>query len=113
MTSGGFFHRFAAPAGGTDPFDIDVLGEQLAPPAGHRTGIETEQLGDTSITAAPGLEGFEARIQAPLLLVEQTEEQHDGCAQLIGQDRRLRHGPDEPGFRESCPARQQLLTPAI
>ncbi|MBN2196522.1 MAG: hypothetical protein JW751_27165 [Polyangiaceae bacterium] len=73
-----FFHRFSATACGADPLDFDVLRQQLSAASPNGAYVETEELGDARITAASGLQGFEPRIEAPLLFVEQAEEQHDG-----------------------------------
>ncbi len=111
MISGVFFHRFAPAAACTDPIDFDGLGEQLASSPRDRAHIEAKQLGDAHITAATGLEGFEPGVPAPLLLIEQAEEQYDGRAQLIRYDRDLGQRPEQPGLGQAGAARPQLLAP--
>ena len=112
ITSAFFFHPFAPTARRTDPVDRDVLRQQLPTPPGYRANVQAEQLGDARVTSAAGLEGFEPGIQTALLLVEQAEEQHDGRAELVGQDGRLGQRADNPGLGQPCAPRQQLLASA-
>ena len=54
---------------------------------------------------------YKQRVYPPLLLIEQTTEQHDRRPQLIGQDRRLGQRAEQPGLGQRRVARQQLLAP--
>ena len=84
MTSGVFFRRPPSAAGAPHPVDLDVTLDQLPPARSDRRRVDAEQSGDAPVAAPPALERFEAREQAPLPLVEQAGEQHDGGAQLLG-----------------------------
>jgi len=75
-----FFHRFTPASPGPDSVKLDVLGEQLASSPRDSAHIKAEQLGDARITAATRVQGFEPCVQAPLLLIEQAEENNTMAA---------------------------------
>src|SRR5712691_11965965 len=79
------------------------------PAFGHGVGIEAEQFGDLLITAVAQEQGLKAGVQAALLLVEQTEEQHDGSLGLLGYGFRQRSAawPRRLGLHHA--PRQKLL----
>ena len=108
-TSGVFFHRLAPRPGPADPPQLDIALEQLAASAGHRPHIESEQIRNLAMAPVAHLQRLEPRVEAPLLLVEQTEEQHDGGLELVGQHLRLGQPTAQVGCGRSCASRQQLL----
>ena len=84
MTSGVFFFRRSATAArAPHPVDLDIALDELPPARGDRRRVDAEQSGDAPVAAPAALEGFEPCKQAPLPLVEQAGEQHDGGAQLL------------------------------
>ena len=84
ITWGVFFHRFAPGAGVSDPADRDILIQQLATAAGEGVGIEAEKFGQQAVAAVAKFHGFQAGVQAALLLVPPTVEQDDGGFHFIG-----------------------------
>ena len=84
ITSGVFFHRFTSGAGLPDPADLDILIQQLAAAAGDGVGIEAQEFGQHAVATVAKSHGFQAGIQAALLLVQQTVEQDDGGFHFIG-----------------------------
>ena len=84
ITSGVFFHRFAPGAGLSDPADLDILIQQLVAAAGDGVRIEAKKFGQQAVAAVAEFHGFQAGVQAALLLVQQTVEQDDGGFHLIG-----------------------------
>jgi len=58
--------------------------QQLAAAAGDGVRIEAKKFAQHAVAAAAELHGFQAGVQAALLLVQQTVEQDDGGFHLIG-----------------------------
>jgi hypothetical protein len=83
-TSGVFFHRLAPRPRPAHPPELDLALQQLAASTGHRSHIESEQVRDLPVAPVAHLERFQPGVEAPLLLVEQTEEEHEGGLQLVG-----------------------------
>lgn len=111
MTSGVFFQRRAATAGLPDPVDVDVVGQQRAPSPRDGAALEAQQRRDARVAAAPGLQRFEPGIQAPLLLVEDAEKQHNRCPELLRHEGRFGQRPGHAGLGKQGSAPHQLLTP--
>jgi hypothetical protein len=84
ITSGVFFHRFTSGTGLSDAADCNILIQQLAAAAGDGVGIEAQKFGQQTVAAVAELHGFQAGVQAALLLVQQTVEQDDGGFHFIG-----------------------------
>ena len=112
MTSGVFFQRRAATACPPDPGDVDVVRQQLSPSPRDGAALEAQQRRDARVAAAPGLQRFEPGIQAPLLLVEDADKQHNRCPELLRQESRFGQRPCHAGLGKQGSAPQQLLTPA-
>ena len=84
ITSGVFFHRFASGAGLSDAADCDILIQQLPAATGDSVRIEVKKFTQHAVAAMAELHGFQAGVQAALLLVQQTVEQDDGGFHFFG-----------------------------
>lgn len=98
MTSGVFLSRLAACSGTADALGLDVAGQQLAPAPGHGAGVDAQQPGDLGVAAVADLEGFQPGVEAPLALIEQAVEQHDGGLELVGERSYTSTQPERRGF---------------
>ena len=112
MASGVFFQRRAATACPPDPGDVDIVRQQRSPFPRDGAALETQQRRDARVAAAPGLQRFEPGIQAPLLLVEDADTQHNRCPELLRQESRFGQRPCHAGLGTQGSAPQQWLTPA-
>ena len=88
---------------------MHVPAEQLLASAGHGTGVDTEQPGDTGVAAPTALQRFKASVQPALAFVEQAGEQHDGGAQFVGHEVGIRHRSNQPRFSQQGTPGAQLL----
>jgi hypothetical protein len=85
ITSGVFFPPVCAPGAGlSDPADRDILIQQLVAAAGDGVRIEAQKFGQHAVAAVAEFHGFQAGVQAALLLVQKTVEQDYGGFHLIG-----------------------------
>jgi hypothetical protein len=112
MTSGVFFQRLAACAAGPYALALDILGQQLASPACHCADIQAQEFGNAGIASMAGLERLKTGVEPPLLLIEQTAEQHNRRPQLIGQNCGFGNRPDQSGLGQHRATGQELLASA-
>ena len=83
ITSGVFFHRLAPGAVLSDPANRHILIQQLVAAAGDGVRIEAQKSGQHGVAAMAEFHGFQAGVQAALLLIQKTVEQDDGGFHLI------------------------------
>lgn len=72
----GFFFRRNAPttlAAGSAP-GRNIMIEQLLASSGHRVSIQSQEVGQQGIPTTAKLDGFQARVKTPVLLIEQAVE---------------------------------------
>ena len=113
ITSGVFFQRRPPPAHLAYPIERHVPRQQLPAALRHRPGVEAEEVGHASVAAVPEFEGFQARIEPTLALVEQRAEENDRRLEIVGHatDRRAegpsrrRHVPHAAGPNLLLPPR--------
>ena len=84
IISGVFFRLNASATLSASAAGGDVLIEQLLASAGNRVRFQSEEVGQESISATAKFDGFQTRIETPLLLVEQTIEEQNGGLEFIG-----------------------------
>ncbi len=84
MTAGVFFHRLATASHLACPVNLDLTCQELPPPPGDSLRMHAQQPRDPCIATEAVLERFDSRVQAPLFLVEQAEEDDNGGLRRAG-----------------------------
>src|ERR1017187_9582177 len=86
ITAGVFFRRLAAAAWSAYPLRVYFLCQQFFAPASHGVRIQLQQRGQLLVAPTAELQGFQARIQPALLLVEQAREENQRGLQFLRGD---------------------------